>query len=238
MKRAALVGWIRRRLTPGEYFGLQLTLGALAFLAAAWVFGILAEDVVRAEPITQIDEQLARWFQDRQTPGLQRAMTALSWLHTWPVVVLLLAFIAYLHRRQQWAWVIIAATAVGGGAALNTLLKLAFHRERPTLSGLATALHTYSFPSGHTLAATVIYGVLALYLSASVRSLVSKSCVAVAAAAMVCLVACSRIYLGVHYLSDVLAAMAEGIAWLSLCYVGTETFVQRKRRRDGDKRGV
>src|SRR5205085_8119707 len=94
-----------------------------------------------------------------------------------------------------------------------------------------SALHAYSFPSGHTLAATVLYGVFVGYLLRAMRSSVARVSVTPAAVALVLLVAFSRIYLGVHYLTDVLAAMAEGVAWLALCYTATSTLIARYRHR-------
>ncbi len=223
--------WLRRRLTPGEYFGLELTLGAIVFVTAAWIFGGLAEGVARAEPITHVDLNLARWMNLHQVSGLHELMGVLSFFHTWPIGLAAAGFIAFLLWRRDWRWVIVGLTAVGGGVALNTALKLAFHRERPTLSGLAAALHTYSFPSGHTLAATVLYGVFAGYLLTITRSRARRTGIIAAAVTIVLLVAFSRLYLGVHYLSDVLAAMAEGVAWLALCYTATDTLMARYRRR-------
>jgi membrane-associated phospholipid phosphatase len=125
-------------------------------------------------------------------------------------------------------WALFGSTAVLGGMLLNTLLKLAFHRERPTFSGLSAALHTFSFPSGHTMAATLLYGVLAAYAIARLRSARARLAVVLGAVLMVALVGFSRIYLGVHYLSDVLAAAAEGIAWLALCYTAVHTLMLRR----------
>lgn len=229
--RNSVLSWLRRRLTPGEYFGLELTLGAALFVAAAWIFGELAEDVSRGEPITQVDARIAQWFHVHATGGVTRAMSGLSWFHTWPIGVIAIGFLLYLLARREWLWAIFGLCAVLGGIGLNTLLKLVFHRARPTLSGLSYALQTYSFPSGHTLAATVLYGVFAAYAIRSFASHRAKIGVALGAAAIVALVAFSRLYLGVHYLTDVLAAFVEGIAWLALCYTAAHTFAARRARR-------
>ena len=227
MSGARLLAWLRRRITPGGYFGLELTAGAVVFIAAAWAFGGLAEDVHTGEPITQVDARIAQWFHVQSTAGMQALMAGVSWFHTWPIGLLAGAFLVYLLSRRQWMWALFGSTAVLGGMLLNTLLKLAFHRTRPSLSGLSTALNTYSFPSGHTMAATVLYGVLAAYAIGRVRSLAARLAIAISAVLIVALVAFSRIYLGVHYLSDVLAAAAEGIAWLALSYAAAYTLVLR-----------
>ena len=111
---------------------------------------------------------------------------------------------------------------------MNIIVKLAVHRERPTLSGLAAALKTYSFPSGHTLAASVIYGVIPAYLMSRARPWKRQVVIGFAAFFLVTLVAFSRVYLGVHYVSDVLAAMAEGVAWLALSHIAVTTLWHRR----------
>jgi undecaprenyl-diphosphatase len=185
--------------------------------------------VTRGEPITQLDARIAQWFQAHATGGVTRAMAGVSWFHTWPIGVIGVGFLLHLLARREWLWAIFGLCAVLGGIGLNTLLKLVFHRARPTLSGLSYALQTYSFPSGHTLAATVLYGVFAAYTIRSFDSHRAKIGIAIAATAIVVLVAFSRLYLGVHYLSDVLAAFAEGIAWLALCYAAVHTLAGRPR---------
>ena len=231
MPQDDLTAWLRRRLTPGEYLGLELTLGAAVFVLAAWLFGSLAEDVSTGDPVTRLDEQIASWFHLHETAGLRSIMTAVSWFHTWPLALLSAVFLAYLLWRREWPWAIFGVCAVPGGMGLNTLLKLAFHRERPTLSGLSAALHTYSFPSGHALAATVVYGVVAVYAVSRFHSVWARTAILAAAALVIALVAFSRVYLGVHFLTDVIAATIEGVAWLALCFVAVQTAMARRRHR-------
>jgi membrane protein DedA with SNARE-associated domain len=99
---APQLDWLRRRLTPGGYFGLQLTVGVLVFVGAAWLFGGIAEDVVNGDPLTVFDRRIAAWFAAHETPGLLRAMSTISWLHTWPLGFLGVGFLAYLVWRRSW----------------------------------------------------------------------------------------------------------------------------------------
>jgi undecaprenyl-diphosphatase len=96
-------------------------------------------------------------------------------------------------------------------------LKLVFYRPRPHFDDPILSLTGYSFPSGHTMAATVLYGVLAVLLVTKVKRQRSKVLIGLAASLLIVLVGFSRMYLGAHYLSDVLGAIAEGLAWMSLC---------------------
>ncbi|MGH9930880.1 MAG: phosphatase PAP2 family protein, partial [Pyrinomonadaceae bacterium] len=107
--------------------------------------------------------------------------------------------------------------SVLGGTLLNRLLKYAFHRPRPFLSDPLLTITSYSFPSGHTMAATVLYGVIAAYLLTATPDWRRRALIIFSASFLILLVGFSRMYLGAHYLSDVLGAMAEGLAWLALC---------------------
>jgi undecaprenyl-diphosphatase len=98
---------------------------------------------------------------------------------------------------------------------VNGVLKLAFHRPRPELAFLH--LETYSFPSGHSTAATAAFGAVAFLLWPRAGTVRRRVALVVAAVGLICLVGFSRLYLGVHYLSDVLAGFALGAVWLSLC---------------------
>ena len=106
---------------------------------------------------------------------------------------------------------------------MNLLLKHFFHRQRPVLENPLVTLSSFGFPSGHTMGATLFYGVLALIVTHSIRSWRRRALVSCAAALVIALVGISRIYLGAHYFTDVIAAIAIGLAWLAFCWTGIET---------------
>jgi membrane-associated phospholipid phosphatase len=221
--------WLHARLSPGSYFGLQLTCGVLVFVGAAWLFGGIAEDVVTGDPLTVFDLQVERWLRSRQVPWLTAFSSVVSRSHEWPgVSAATMLFFLYLLWRRHWRWVVTLMCAVPFGMALNTLLKLAFHRARPTLSDLAAALHSYSFPSGHVMAATLLYATAAAYLAARLPPWRYHVLVVLVALSLIAMVAFSRVYLGVHYLSDVLAAAAAGVAWLAFCQVAVNALWHRR----------
>jgi undecaprenyl-diphosphatase len=220
------------RLSPEGELGLHLTVGLALLLAAAWIFGAIAEDVVTGATITRVDVRLAHWFHDRATPGFTRAMlfvTHWNGLVGSSVMAALLAL--WFWRRRAHYWLVVCLIAVPGGMLLNVALKHVFRRVRPAFDDPLLSLLTYSFPSGHTAAATVFYGLLACYLVRRVRAWGARALVVLGAAAMVTLVALSRMYLGVHYLSDVLAAAAEGAAWLAICITAVSTLHRRRLAR-------
>jgi undecaprenyl-diphosphatase len=136
-----------------------------------------------------------------------------------------------MWRQRAHYWLLALLFSVPGGMLLNVALKHVFQRARPVLEDPLVTLATYSFPSGHTTAATCFYGLLASYLviarpAWSVRLGTVAVCVT-----MVLLVAFSRVYLGAHYVSDVLAAMAESVAWLAVCITAISTLRRRREAK-------
>jgi membrane-associated phospholipid phosphatase len=107
--------------------------------------------------------------------------------------------------------------AVPGGMLLNELLKLGVHRHRPFLDGWFVDWSGYSFASGHTIGATLLYGQLLLFLLPLMKSKRWQRLATLSAAMLVMLVGFSRIALGAHYLSDVIAAIFLGVLWLMIC---------------------
>jgi membrane-associated phospholipid phosphatase len=232
LRLAPQLAFIQARLTPGGYLGLQLTLGALLLLGASWLFGGIAEDVLTGDPLTLVDLQVAQWFHAHTTAPITRAMLVVTHLHdpnSMLAAVLLLAL--GLAWRRDWYWLIAVGLSVPLGMGLNVLMKYAFQRARPSFDEPLLLLTTYSFPSGHVAGATLFYGVLAALLVTRVVKWRWRLLIVLTALFMVVLVALTRVYLGVHYLSDVLAAFAEAVAWLALCLTGLHTYWQHARSR-------
>jgi membrane-associated phospholipid phosphatase len=139
-----------------------------------------------------------------------------------------------LAIRRSFYRLLALILSVGGGALLNLLLKHLFHRQRPILENPLVTLSSYGFPSGHTMGATIFYGVLALIVTYWMRNWQGRVLVGCGAAIVVVLVGASRIYLGAHYFTDVIGAMAVGLAWLAFCWTGVETV----RRWHGRSRAI
>lgn len=242
LSRPSRAGWLRRflaaRLSPEGAAGLHLTVGLLVLLVAMTAFGVVAEEVRAGAAITVVDVELANWLHARAlqpaAAPLTAFMHAVSDMHgALGGSVLSALLIGYLSlRRQQW-WRRAALVVLPGGMLLNVLIKYSFQRARPTFDAPLLTLTTYSFPSGHTAFAAMFYGLLACFLLVRPgpgQGLLARCAIVSAAGAMVALVAASRLYLGVHYLSDVLGAVAEGCVWLAICIT---VFSTLRRRREG-----
>ena len=143
------------------------------------------------------------------------------------VVVLAASGVLLYLKRYVVAASLLAV--VLGGNLLNFCLKHAIERGRPVFDDPLFTLPTYSFPSGHAMASTVFYGLLAIYASVGARRSYAACAAIVAAVSMVILVCFSRLYLGLHYASDVAGGVSEGIAWLALCVTAWRYFKRRNR---------
>ena len=182
------------------------------------------------ETVVQLDLRLAQWLHAHAFEPLTSFMLGISLLHETVMVLAVVAMLAaWLWRRQDRYRVLALLLSVPGGMLLNVLLKYVFQRSRPVFEQPLVTLLTYSFPSGHTAAATLLYGFLACYLVKEGRPKALLAWALPACGCMVLLVAASRMYLGAHYLSDVLAAMLEGVVWLAICMTAVSA-LQRQRK--------
>ena len=133
-----------------------------------------------------------------------------------------------LLARRDGAGLLMLLASVIGGSSLNHLLKHSFQRARPNLEGALVTVTNFSFPSGHVASATLLYGAVGVLIMLATRRRRIWLAAAASGAALVALVALSRVALGKHYLSDAVAAAAFGVAWLALC--GTVLALYRQRR--------
>jgi undecaprenyl-diphosphatase len=140
-------------------------------------------------------------------------------------VTLVIVFV--LVRRLRYGDALAWATVVLGGNLLNICLKHVVHRGRPVFEDPMLTLPTYSFPSGHAMGATVFYGLLAIYAANNTKERFARRATIAAAAVMIALVCFSRVYLGLHFVSDVAAGVAEGVAWSA----GSLALLQHVRAR-------
>jgi len=214
--------FVQARLSPEGVFGLHLTIGTVVFAGATWLFGGITEDLITGDPLILIDKLISEWFRSHATPRFTMGMQYVSALASTPAVSIQFAIIlCVLLWKRLWYWLLGLVLVVAGGMFLNVLLKDLFGRARPGWAD--PALADPGFPSGHTMMATIIYGFVATYLMLRIGSWPARFFIAIMTISLVFLVALSRMYLGAHYLSDVLGAMAAGMAWLALCLTTVET---------------
>lgn len=221
------------RLSPEGEFGLHLSIGVVLLVLAALAFGEVAEDMVEGDSLA-LDLALANWLHAHALAdgALTNAMRFIThWHSVGGVLAMVVLLGCWLYARRAGYWLLALLFVVPGGMLLNVLLKITFQRARPSFDAPLITLSTYSFPSGHTVAATLLYGFLAAYLTRHARSWAQRAVVALLACVMVALVALSRMYLGAHYLTDIMAAVAEGCAWLAICITAVSTLRRRREAR-------
>jgi undecaprenyl-diphosphatase len=197
-----------------DRLGVRLAAALLAAVLVFALFQALAEGVAEGET-EAFDHAIRRAVNGLASPALTGAMRALTELGSPRLLVpfSLLAVAAFLRVDRRRAAVLVAVTMLGV-ALLDSGLKLLFQRERPAPFFGLVPPSSYSFPSGHALASFGFYGVLAALLAARTRRRALRILTWAAAAVLVGAVGLTRVYLGVHYPSDVLAGWAAAFVWV------------------------
>ena len=210
--------WLGRQLlsvldpTRTELPGLVF-LGAL-LVGSLWAFMEVMQDVLAGDPLVRTDMAVFQLLQDLRTGWADRIMVGITELGDATVIIAVaLATLLWLAWRRNWRGMIYETAAVAIASLFTSLLKITLHQSRP--HPFAPAAATFSFPSGHTAVSMALYGFLAIIVAweASRRW---QLAIATSAGLLVAAIAFSRIYLGAHWLSDVLAGLAFGLAWASL----------------------
>jgi len=212
------------RFARGEYLGLHLTLGLVISLAGLWVFAGVTEDVIHHDPLTQFDVALLDWLHARATATGYAVFNAISLLGS-PVTLTILALAVALLLAARRELIVLAGwlAAFAGGGLLDVVLKLVIRRPRPPGAAAFLQHFSWSFPSGHAMASLIGYGMLAYVLTLLwIHRRSAQIAVVLGAALLIIAIGFSRLYLGVHYFSDVVGGYAAGVLWLSACVSGLE----------------
>lgn len=202
--------------------GLPLLGALLALAVSLWAFGAIVDEQI-LEGETRTDERLAVWLHGRATEPLTDVFRAITRLGNFITLfaVTLVAVVIFWRRRERIDAAFVALAALGA-QVLSTGMKLGFRRDRPFFPDPLATESTFSFPSGHALVSLAVYGSIALVLARRLTSRIQRALLLGATALLVIAIGFSRLYLGVHFLSDVLAGYAAGAAWLAFLYVVLE----------------
>lgn len=225
-----LPGWIRRRLTPGSALGLPLTAGVVLVLTGAWAFGQIADNVVEREDLVARDGTITAWLVAHRVDWLTDIMRVLTHLGAFWLAVPLVALVA-LRFPGPWGRgrsVACVITVTAGTSLLVNVVKVLIARPRPTLAEVVATAAGYAFPSGHSGQAAAAYGVLAYLISRRLPPR-RRPVVWAAATVIVLLVGFSRVYLGVHWLTDVVGGYLVGTVWLASVLTAATAYGEVRR---------
>jgi undecaprenyl-diphosphatase len=206
-----IIRWISERLTVVAAIGLTAGLVVSAFVI--WAFFELADEVLEGDS-RAFDRAVLLWIQDTFPDWWNEPMRLATALGYFYVVVPLLAVAVFVFYRTGWrlaAALLVVST--GGSIVVTTLLKGLFQRSRPELIESGYQASFYSFPSGHATVAVGFYGMLTVILAYRLRG-AARWAVAACGLLVVLLIGCSRLYLGVHYPTDIIAGYLSALLWL------------------------
>jgi undecaprenyl-diphosphatase len=240
---ARLPGLLGVRMAALVEKDFELLAGALVVVAGLSAFLLLAR-VLDAGFVRGLDEKIMLSLREPSNLGdavgpkwMEGSVRDISALGSSTVLVLLsVAVIAFLWMRGQGHAAVLVLVAAGGGALVMTGLKSVFERPRPRIvPHLFGDVASYSFPSGHALAAAAVYLTLAALLARLTEDRRSKLFVVSASFVCVFLVGFSRVFLGVHWPSDVLAGWTVGLCWAVLCWIVTARLQRRGTVEEADE---
>jgi membrane-associated phospholipid phosphatase len=238
-RRSALASLLGRapffRASWNETYGWHVAAYLAVLSASVFVFASLAQAITDEEAITRWDVRLNRWLHEQSSPALTRFFELLTTTGGFVFLLVVAAAAAtLLASRRAFAEALLVTLAFVGGQVVNLAMKAAFERPRPEFRDPHLNLHTFSFPSGHAMVSTCVYGALTIIVLRRVRRPAARTAIIAAAALLVGLIGLSRIYLGAHYVSDVLAGVSLGLAWLTLCVLAIT--VRERRQHAGTQR--
>lgn len=228
--RPRLKSVIRRGFSRREEYGLHVTIGALFTLLFMGLFFSIMEDLSDQDLLFRLDYSVHTFFDMHRTPRLTTIAVIFTTLGNFSIVTLgMICISVYLYIMGHWYRLSALAVSVTGGALALSLMKLIIHRPRPPFTDAMTIAKTFSFPSGHSFAAFSFYAVLAWIICREGKSIIIRSTAVVLGLVIVLGIGLSRIYLGVHWPSDVLGGYTAGAAMFIILVTALEIWTDYPR---------
>lgn len=228
-KHPRSISFLRARCDTAVFTGLPLSILALAFVYVLALFGGVVEDLITSDPIIAADIRMANLFMAVRTDGLTTIFTWVTLLGKSQVIlVFILIAVALLWLWRKKYCIVPLFIAVAGSEAFTSLGKLAFHRPRPEMAVYTE--HSFSFPSGHATVAVAFYGFGGYLLMRFCQSWQGKVNILFTTILIIIAIGFSRVYLGVHYISDVWSGYLVGAMWLIVAVSFTEWLRHKEKR--------
>lgn len=236
------VAFVQGRFRLHDAFGLSLTIGLGFLVLSGWLFGLVAVDVAGREGIVRVDRPVADFLADRRADSVTTAMRVLSNIGDvgFLVAVVIVVGGLWLVFTRRWGVLLFLAVALGGAVLLSSVVKELVARPRPPSELRAVEVSSLSFPSGHAVHSTALFLALAYLHGAVVKLWRARVVIWLAALSMALFVGFSRLYLGVHWLTDVLGGHALGAVWLAVVATafGAGSRAVRRGNSSGAERDV
>ena len=230
------ISFLKARFDTTIFSGLPLSILTLAFVYVLALLAGIVEDLIVSDPIISADIRMANLFIGFRTDGLTNVFTWITLLGKSQVILVFIfisAALLWLWRKKY--YIVPLCIAVAGSEAFTYLGKLTFHRPRPEMALYAE--HSFSFPSGHATIAVAFYGFAAYLLMRFAQSWNKTVNIFFVSMFIVLAIGFSRLYLGVHYISDVWSGYLVGTMWLIIAVTFSE-WLRHKQRNDQATRPV
>jgi undecaprenyl-diphosphatase len=220
-----------------EFISLSLASGLVAAIGTIVFFGWLADEVLDGET-RQFDEATRTAIHQFASPAMTTVMRGISFLGSMLFLTIATVAVITWFALRKWGREakLMAATMIGA-SALNVTLKLAFKRERPIPFYDLLPPESYSFPSGHALTSACFFGAFAAIITARIKRKRPRVLVWIVCTVMFLLIGISRIYLGVHHTTDVIAGFAAALIWILVVRFVEMTLRRRRKRKEGGDLG-
>ncbi len=207
---------------PRAFLAFEAAAGVVLAAGSLWAFLAIADEIPERSRMVRTDLFVEAWLQRVGTETGESIFSVVSWLGAPVLGAVLVVVIATLAWKRDWRRTIALAIASGGGMLLNYGLKMLFHRGRPEYASEFVHRQSWSFPSGHAMGSLITYGFLAFLLLEHTRQPLRRRLIVLATALLVGAIGFSCMYLGVHYLSDVVGGYLAGMVWLLASIAGYE----------------
>ncbi len=225
------VSWVRH----GGRLEIAILIALFLAVAGLWTFGVLAVEVLEGNNV-KFDARILLALRQPGNPAvpigppwmLQVARDVTAFGGAFGIGLITLAVLGYLLLERRYGFFTLVIVSVYGGSALALLFKTWFHRPRPQIVPHLTDISTASFPSGHSMISSVAYLTMAALLARAAPDLITKIYFLAVAVLLIAIIGVSRLYLGVHYPTDVLAGWAMGSAWAILCCLAAHFLAQKR----------
>lgn len=233
---AGALRFLSARLTPGAALGLSLTVGFAVVAALGSLFAVVLDAVLEHDGVAAVDDPTLAYTVHHRSAVLTSLFHVLTFVGD-PVPISLIALVAAAALARwagSWRPLWVTAVAVAGVQVLVFSIKYLVARPRPVPAYALDTAGGYAFPSGHSTSSLVVFGVLAWLLSGQLRRRGARLAVWAGAALLVVGIGASRVYLGVHHPTDVVAAWLMGTAWLVAVLVSVATVSRIRAGRSAD----